>query len=142
MTTTVYSFEDTSLTLNHPSVGMFTFVGKGVGSASVTRANDITQHDVAADGSTMISKVPSRNGTLAIAIQQTSEGHKFLRKWYNYVETASPSEFAKASATLKSLSTGETLNMSGVTPQKRADAAYQANGQQVTWNLMCAKITG
>ena len=142
METTVYSFEETSLTLSHPSVGMYTFVGKGVGSATVSRANDITQHDVAADGSTMISKVPGRNGTLAIAIQQTSAGHKFLRKWYQYVETAPASEFAKASAVLKSLSTGESINMTGVTPQKRADAAYQANGQQVTWNLMCAKITG
>lgn len=142
MQTTTYSFEDVSLTFNHPSVGKFTFTGKGVGSATVSRANDITQHDVAADGSTMISKVPGRNGTLAIAIQQTSAGNAFLRKWYNYVETAPASEFARASAVLKSLSTGENISMSGVSPQKRADSAYQANGQQVTWNLMCAKITG
>ena len=74
MTTTVYSFEDTSFTLSHPSVGMYTFVGKGVGSVSVSRANDFTQHDVAADGSTMISKIISRNGTLAIAIQHDQRG--------------------------------------------------------------------
>lgn len=142
METTVYSFADVSLVLSHPNVGKYTFTGKGVGSVTVSRSNDMTQHDVAADGSVMISKIITENGTMAIAIQQTSAGHKFLKKWYDYLKVAPTSEFAKSSAILKNPSAGETISMSGVTPQKRADSAFQQAGQQVTWNLMAAKITG
>lgn len=142
METTVYSFADVSLVLSHPNVGKHTFTGEGVGSVTVSRSNDMTQHDVAADGSVMISKIITENGTMAIAIQQTSAGHKFLKKWYDYLKVAPTSEFAKSSAILKNPSAGETISMSGVTPQKRADSAFQQAGQQVTWNLMAAKITG
>lgn len=142
MTTTVYSFADVSLTMSHPAVGSFTFTGEGVGSVTVTRANDVTQHDVAADGSVMVTKVIADNGSMAIAIQQTSAGHKWLKKYYNYVRTASTDQWAKASAVLRNPALGETINMSGVSPQKRADAGFQQAGQQVTWNLMAATVTG
>ena len=55
MATTTYSFSDVSLVLSHPSVGKCTITGEGVGSVTVSRANDLTQHDVAADGSVMVS---------------------------------------------------------------------------------------
>lgn len=142
MTTTVYSFADVSLVISHPKVGKFTITGEGVGSVSVSRANDMTQHDVAADGSVMVSKVVTDNGTMAIAIQQTSAAHKWLRKWYDYLKIAPSSEFAKSTVILKNPAAGETISMSGVTPQKRADSAFQQTGQQVTWNLMAAKISG
>ena len=142
METTVYSFADVSLVISHPKVGKFTITGKGVGSVSVSRANDMTQHDVAADGSVMVSKIVTENGTVAIAIQQTSAAHKWLKKWHDYLKVAPTSEFAKSTAILKNPAVGETISMSGVTPQKRADSAFQQAGQQVTWNLMAAKITG
>lgn len=142
MATTTYSFADVSLVLSHPSVGKITITGTGVGSVSISRSNDLTQHDVAADGSVMVSKVNTKNGTIAIAIQQTSTAHAWLKKWTSYLLTAPTSEFAKASAILKNPSLGETINMSGVTPQKRADVAFQQSGQQVTWNLMAATING
>ena len=102
----------------------------------------MTQHDVAADGSVMVSKIVTENGTVAIAIQQTSAAHKWLKKWHDYLKVAPTSEFAKSTAILKNPAVGETISMSGVTPQKRADSAFQQAGQQVTWNLMSAKITG
>ena len=142
MTTTVYSFADVSLVISHPKVGKFTITGEGVGSVSISRANDMTQHDVAADGSVMVSKIVTENGTVAIAIQQTSAAHKWLKKWHDYLKVAPTSEFAKSTAILKNPAVGETISMSGVTPQKRADSAFQQAGQQVTWNLMSAKITG
>jgi len=142
MATTVYSFADVSLVISHPKVGKFTITGEGVGSVSISRANDMTQHDVAADGSVMVSKIFTENGTVAIAIQQTSAAHKWLKKWHDYLKVAPTSEFAKSTAILKNPAVGETISMSGVTPQKRADSAFQQAGQQVTWNLMAAKITG
>lgn len=142
METTVYSFADVSFVISHPKVGKFTITGKGVGSVSVSRSNDMTQHDVAADGSTMVSKIDTNNGTIAIAIQQTSAAHKWLKKWHDYLKIAPTSEFAKSTAILKNPSTGENISMSAVTPQKRADSAFQQAGQQVTWNLMAAKISG
>ena len=77
-----YSFADTSLVLSHPKVGKIVLNGQGLGSVTIARANDNTQHDVAADGSTMTSKIVTRNGTLAIAIQQTSPAQKWLKKWH------------------------------------------------------------
>ena len=142
MATTVYSFADVSLVISHPKVGKFTITGEGVGSVSISRANDMTQHDVAADGSVMVSKIFTENGTVAIALQQTSAAHKWLKKWHDYLKVAPTSEFAKSTAILKNPAVGETISMSGVTPQKRADSAFQQAGQQVTWNLMAAKITG
>lgn len=142
MATTTYSFSDVSLVLSHPSVGKCTITGEGVGSVTVSRANDNTQHDVAADGSVMVSKVNTKNGTIAIAIQQTSSAHVWLKKLVSYLLTAPTSEWARASAVLKNPSLGETINMSGISPQKRPDAAYQQTGQQVTWNLMAATING
>ena len=142
MEKSVYSFNDISLVLSHPKVGKCTITGKGVGSISIARANDVTQHDVAADGSVMASKIVTKNGTMALALQQTSSAHKWMKKWYSYLLTAPTNQWAETSAVLSSPSTGETINITGISPQKAADAAYQQAGQQVTWNLMAIKIEG
>lgn len=142
MKTTTYSFADVVLIVSHPAVGQFTFTGEGVGSCSISRSNDVTQHDLAADGSVMVSKILAKNGTLTINIQQTSEGHKFLKRWLAYITNAETNEWAQASAVLRNPSLGETINMQGVSPQKRADVSYQSAGQQVAWSLMCAEIDG
>ena len=142
MKTTTYSFADVSLILSHPAVGQFTFTGEGVGSVSVSRATDVTQHDLAADGSVMVSKIIAKNGTMTLNIQQTSEGHRFLKRWVSYITNAPTSEWARASAVLHCPAQGETITMQGVSPQKRADVAYQASGQQVAWPLMAAEING
>lgn len=142
MTHTTYSFADVSLVMSHPSVGMFTFTGEGVGSVTVTRANDVTQHDLASDGSVMASKILAKNGALAIDIQQTSAGHKWLKKYYDYLQVAPTDQWTKASAVLKNPALGEIINIKGISPQKRADAAFQSSGQHVTWNLMATEIDG
>lgn len=142
MTHTTYSFADVSFTMSHLAVGSFTFTGEGVGTITVTMANDVTQHDLAADGSVMVSKILAGNGSIALAIQQTSAGHKWLKKWYNYVKVAPTAEWAKASAVLKNPQLGDQITMSGISPQKRADVGFQAAGQQVTWNMMATTING
>lgn len=140
MKTTVYSFADVTFILSHPAVGQYTFTGTGVGSIAITRSTDVTQHDLAADGTVMVSKILVKNGVAALSIQQTSEGHAFLKRWLAYITEAPTSEWAKASAVLRCPAQGETITLNGVSPQKSADVTYQAAGQQVTWNLMAAEI--
>lgn len=142
MEKSVYSFDDVSFVISDKSVGTCTITGKGVGSISIARANDVSQHDIAADGSVMVSKIVTKNGTIALSLQQTSTANKWLKKWFEYKLAAKSSEWADTTATLKDNANGDTINISGISPQKRADAAYQNAGQQVTWNLMATKIEG
>ena len=80
-----YSFTDCSLILNHPSLGILTLTGKGLGSVSINMTGDRTTMDVAADGRVMTSKIKDRRATAAVQIQQTSEANKDLLKCYNYL---------------------------------------------------------
>lgn len=140
MAQSTYSFGDVSITISHPSVGQYTMQGEGIGSISVNMATDRTVHDTAADGSVMISKIRGRSGAVGIVVQQTSPIDQFLRKWFNYLETADSSEWADSSIIIRSAVTPETISCTGVSPQKQADRPFQAQGQQVTWNLMAADI--
>ena len=136
-----YSFEDVTASFSHPSVGAASSTGAGIGTIGISKANDDTAHDVAADGNVMVSKLAGKNGTIAITMQQVSDLNKFLLKWYNYVKQASASEYASMNVTINSKNLGDSTVCTGVSPQKIADRPYQAQGQQVTWNLMCAEIT-
>ena len=81
--TTTYSFLDMTGSLSHPTIGDYVFTGEGVGQITVAYATERTSHDVAADGSVMVSKVAGNNGTITIECQQTSAVHKWLLAWYN-----------------------------------------------------------
>jgi len=137
---TTYSFADVTLTINHPKVGKYIASGGGIGSINLSMSNDRTVHDIAADGSVMVSKIRARNGQLSLAIQQTSPLNKWLTKWFNYLETASTSAWADTTVTIRCPVMGDSKILTGVSPQKQADVPYQAQGQQVTWNLMAADI--
>lgn len=56
MAQTTYSFTDLVGSIHSDVVGDFIFTGNGVGSVSVSKATERTSHDIAADGSVMISK--------------------------------------------------------------------------------------
>lgn len=136
----VFSFADVSAVISHPSVGQFTITGKGVGSITVSNSNDETQHDTAADGSVMVSKIDTENGTVAIALQQTSAAHRWMKKWHAFLKVSPASEWTKTSITIRNPAIGETITCTGVSPQKKADRAFHQAGQQVTWNLMATSI--
>lgn len=136
-----YSFEDVTCSFAHPGVGAASSTGAGLGTIAIAMANDKSAHDVAADGTVMITKIAGKNGTIAITMQQTSELHKYLLRWYNFIEVSNSSEFAKMTLTIKSSNLGDTTICTGVTPQKLAERPYQAQGQHITWNLMVAEIT-
>jgi hypothetical protein len=135
-----YSFSDVSVTISHPAVGQFIANGSGIGTITVSMATEKTVHDVAADGNVMVSKIKGRNGTVALAIQQVSEFQKWLNKWYNYLDVAPTDNWALTTIVIRAPKMGELTIASGVSPQKLPDKPYQAQGQQVTWNLMAADI--
>jgi len=138
---TTYAFEDLHTTITHPSMGQISVQGAGVGTITFAMANDVSAHDVGADGSVMTSKIKSGNGTIAIACQQTSDLHRWLLRLYNFLDSAPPREFARigvmaSSPDMQVQHTGEHVSI-----QKKADKPYQQQGQQVTWTLMAAKLT-
>lgn len=138
---TTYSFADVDVTFTHPAVGVHQVNGEGLGSITITMTTDKTAHDVAADGSVMISKIAGENGTISMNIQQTSSFHKWLLGWYNFINLAEGASWALASIIIRDKVNGTTITALDVSPQKRADKGYQAQGQQVQWNMMAGNIT-
>lgn len=136
----VYSFTDFSAVLNHAKVGQFAFQGEGVNNCVVAFANDLTAHDIAADGSVMSSKQVSRSGTIAFTVQQTSAAHRFLLKWSAYLIAAPTSEWTKTNSVITNTALGITYDCKGISPQKIPDDSHQQAGQQVTWTLMAQEI--
>jgi len=80
-----YSFLDVTGAIAHPSLGAYTFTGEGAGDITISMAGDKTVHDVANDGKIMVSKIAGDNGQMSVSCQQTSNLHKWLLAWYNYL---------------------------------------------------------
>lgn len=135
-----YSFLDLTGNIAHSSVGAFNFVGEGIGELTVSMATDRTVHDVAADGAVMASKIAGSNGTITIQTQQASSLHKWLLLWYNYLSLADSDEWTKTAVLIRASKMGITHLATGVSPQKIGDTPYQAQGQRISWTLMCADI--
>lgn len=139
--TSTYSFLDLSGAIAHPNLGAYTFTGEGAGEITVTMSTEKSAHDVAADGSVMVSKIAGRNGQISISAQQTSALHKWLLAAYNYLfELAPTNQWAAISATLRNTADGTSHLLTGLSFSKVPDKAYQAQGQRVTWTLLAADI--
>lgn len=138
MSTTTYSFDDVEVTFSHPGIGLYLINGKGIGSISVSMSTDKSAHDVAADGSVMVSKIPGNNAALDIEVQQTSEFHKWLTNYYNFVLLAPANQWASATVIIRDKVGGSLITAMDVSPLKRADKPYQAQGQRVTWPFLAA----
>lgn len=83
MALSTYSFLDLSGSISHPTIGSYLFTGEGVGDINISMSTDRSAHDVASDGSVMVSKIAGNNGTITITAQQTSPLHFWLLDWYN-----------------------------------------------------------
>jgi hypothetical protein len=114
--------------------------GEGMGSITTAMTNDRTAHDVAGDGSVMVSKIRAHNGAVSLTVQQTSSINDWLLKWHNYIDGADASEWADAKIIIRAPYMKRMVTCIGVSPQKLADLPYQAQGQNVTWSLMAADI--
>jgi Protein of unknown function (DUF3277) len=146
MALTTYSFKDLTGAFVHPTVGSYVLGGGnvGLGSISISMTTDRSVHDLAADGSIMVSYIAGDNGTITIEAQQTSDLHHFLLTWFNQLTTRANlgdiSNWASAVLSIRNLLDGSTHTATGISPGKVPDKSYQAQGQRVTWTLLCARI--
>lgn len=140
MAKSTYSFKDLVGSIHSSVVGDYIFTGEGAGSVTVSKSTERTTHDVAADGSVMVSKIAGNNGTVTIEVQQTSPLHLWLLRWFQALWNAPTASWAETTILLKNTSTGGSHVCTGVSPNKEPDTPYQAQGQRVSWTLMCADI--
>lgn len=138
---TTYSFADCDIIFTHPGVGVHQVNGQGIGSITITQQTEKTVHDVAADGSVMISKVAGENASIDIEVQQTSAFHKWLLGWYNFIVVAPAIQWASAYILIRDKASGTTITAIDVSPVSRAAKSYQAQGQRLTWNLLAGNVT-
>ena len=136
-----YSFEDTVLTISHPNFGTYSAYGTGIGSLSISYANDVTKHDVAADLAVVVSKWVAKNGTVTLDIMQSSDFNAWLKKFTAFLENSDTDQFALATMSISNKSTGDSYYCTGVSHQKRADNNFQSQAQNRSWTMMCASIT-
>lgn len=135
-----YSFTDITATISHPSYGDYSIQGEGIGDLTIAKTTDRSQHDVASDGSIMVSKIAGNNGTVTINAQQTSSLHKFLQGLFNYCWQADTSEWAQISMTVTAPKMGKTFYCTAGSFGKEPDEPFQAQGQRVAWTLMFADV--
>lgn len=139
-TVSTYSFTDVNATINCPGYGSFSIQGEGVGEMNVSKTTDRTVHDVAADGSVMVSKIAGNNGSVTINAQQTSAIHAFLQGLFNYCWQADTSVWTTISMTIEAPKMGKTDYCSGGSFVKEADEPFQSQGQRVLWQILFADI--
>lgn len=141
MAITTYSFNDIKAVFSHPAYPAFTINGQGVGEIHIAYANDNTAHELAADGSVMISKIRADNGNFTISMQQTSTMHQWMKGLFNQLMTSPTNLWAAINITISSPSGGfDNIQLTGVSFSKRSDQPYQQQGQLVTWSFMAANI--
>ena len=136
-----YSFEDTVLTISHPNFGTYSAYGTGIGSLSISYANDVTKHDVAADLAVVVSKWVAKNGTVTLDIMQSSDFNAWLKKFAAFLENSDTDQFALATMSISNKSTGDNYYCTGVSHQKLADNSFQSQAQNRSWTMMCASIS-
>ena len=145
MAASTYAFKNVVGAFTDPDVGTFPFAGQeGVKQLTIYNATDRTVHDIAADGTIMVSYVSGASGAIEIETQQTSSLHQFLVNWANVKFTESENQdainFAAAAVKVIDLLNGAVHTLTGVSPLKIPDKGYGAAGAMVTWRLMAANV--
>lgn len=135
-----YSFTDVNMAISHPDYGSFSVQGEGIGDITISKQTDRTVHDVAADGSIMVSKIAGNNGTVTVNAQQTSPLHTWLQGLFNYVWSQPTDKWAQISITLTAPKMGRTIQCTGGAFVKEPDAPFQSQGQRVPWGILCTDI--
>ncbi len=140
-----YAFKSLTGVMVNPVFGItipLTGGNIGAGAFSVTMAQERTGHDVAADGTVMVSQIAGDNGTMDIECQESSILHQQLLALYNQCLLAASQDdvsgWAATSISLRMLTDGSQHIFTGVSFVKFPDKPYQAHGQRVTWRLMVA----
>lgn len=136
----VYSFEECTVTFRHPTYGVYSAYGTGLGNFTVSYSNDVVDHQISADLAVVVSKHAIKNGQIEFNILQASDFNEWLKGWANHIENGPIENFAMTDITIKNRSTGDTYFCSGCTHQKIADDSYQSSAQERTWTILAANI--
>ena len=112
---------------SHPAYGQYIATGSGLGTITFSMATDRTVQDVAADGRVMTSDVEGENGSIAIAIQQTSAFHKWLQGLYNYLK-GNPAQWNQLTITADSAVMGDNNQCTGVRLSEEGRSAVPGPG--------------
>jgi hypothetical protein len=145
MAPSTYSFKDVVGSFTHPLAGVQLFAGQiGMGQFIIKNTTERTIHDLASDGTIMISAIAGSNGEIEIEAQQNSIIHHFLLNWFNVLSVllgnGNVTNWASASVVIRSQLDGSTHLLTGVSPAKIPDKTYTAQGGKVTWRLMAAEV--
>lgn len=142
MSFTVYSWTDTTAVLYHPSFGRADLTASGLGKLAISRSGDLSSHTQTADGSVVVNRLRSENGTVTLTVTQNSAADEFLRRWAAYLRSLSDSSsFARSALTVTDNAGRFTVSLTGVTPQKIPDRTYDKTSTEVVWVLLAASIT-
>ena len=138
----VYSLADTRAVLYHPYVGTANLHLCGRGKMVVSYSGDVSAHTMTADGTVIINRMKAENGIVTLEVPQNSIADVFLRKWCKYLRNTSRPEFFHLTTLTITDQAGEfTILCTGVTPQKVPDRTFDRSSTNLTYTLLCAKIT-
>jgi hypothetical protein len=143
-----YSFKSLTGVLTNPVYGVtipLTGGNIGAGAFTIRMTTERTVHDVAADGTVMVSYIAGDNGELDVEVQESSALHQELLSLYNRAVLAANNDdvsgWAATVVSFRMLTDGSQHNLTGVSFKKIPDKPYQSSGQKITWSLMAANIT-
>jgi hypothetical protein len=145
MAPSTYSFKDVVGSFFHPLAGTQIFAGQiGMGQFVVKNTTERSTHDLASDGTIMVSYISGAAGSFEVECQQNSIIHHFLLDWFNIITTLAEqgdvANWASAAIAVRSQLDGASHLLSGVSPGKIPDKTYTAQGGKVTWNLMACEV--
>lgn len=142
MATTTYSFADVNATFKFPGSPAFPVNGQGIGELTIAYSQDNSTHELAADGSVMVSKIAANNASITVTCQQTSSLHNYLKAAFNFLRQSPSLVWAQGLVSINSVNgIHDSIVCAGVSFTKRSDQPYQQQGQLVTWNFMSAECT-
>lgn len=136
-----YSFEQVRAVINPTGFGSANTNGAGIGEIGISYDDNNTEHDRAADGVVMVSKIVANNGRITLTCQQTSALNNYLHRLFNYLYNASPDVWASTVITVSSPNgLNDFVLAEGCSFEKRADLPFAQQGQNVTWTWRVANM--
>ena len=128
---------DTTISLTGGNIGAGQFV--------IRMLTERSAHDVAADGTVMVSYTAGNNADLDIEVQESSTLHADLLDLYNQCVTAADGDdvsgWAATNISFRMITDGSQHILNGCSFKKIPDKPYAAQGQKITWGLMVADAT-
>ena len=138
----VYSHPDCQFTLYHPDVGTCYLHSSGVDRVVVSSAGDLTNHTTTADGYTIVNKLKTTNGQIAISVPQNSISDDFIRRWIRWAKKAgNTNRIALGTLSITDSASGFNTICTGVSLKKAPDRTWDRTATNVTYEFLATTIT-